>query len=363
MTVQRASDLYALNLKTVLGNKCLSGTLIGLGRVRTDCLCVVWRFSVRLPSSVEVAQCKCSSTGKLLGAYNLGVATPRALVYAGLMTSGDARSCACHVALAALHDALRALLDMLLVAMLIEDMSLVMSTPAYVDSETITQADRAQSSRVAVPLPDDPYVAGDELGEEDTKEDEEDESSNGLNNEGQGLDDEGQQQAVLVVDIAASEPLGLGYGAAKSHALQSTEEIAPSKYEIGQSSKSMSEQEGAKRVSAFTQTILVTWVDPEDGKVYTDISTYVPLAAPVQIPPSPEWSLGSLPISLSSLVVPSPIASPVATLAATISVDEDPFLEKENHDLRRQLAEERRERLELADRISRMEKRHESREE
>ncbi|GKC01471.1 hypothetical protein Tco_0987607 [Tanacetum coccineum] len=30
--------------------------------------------------------------GRLLGAYDLGVATPRALVYAGLMTSGDARS-------------------------------------------------------------------------------------------------------------------------------------------------------------------------------------------------------------------------------------------------------------------------------
>ncbi|GKD70227.1 hypothetical protein Tco_1324317 [Tanacetum coccineum] len=35
----------------------------------------------------------------------------------------------------------------------------VMSTPVYVDSETITQADKAQSSRVPVPLPDDPYVA------------------------------------------------------------------------------------------------------------------------------------------------------------------------------------------------------------
>ncbi|GKE31782.1 hypothetical protein Tco_1451104 [Tanacetum coccineum] len=34
-----------------------------------------------------------------------------------------------------------------------------MSTPAYVDSESITQADGAQSSRVPVPLPDDPYVA------------------------------------------------------------------------------------------------------------------------------------------------------------------------------------------------------------
>ncbi|GKG10379.1 hypothetical protein Tco_0341779 [Tanacetum coccineum] len=34
-----------------------------------------------------------------------------------------------------------------------------------------------------------------------------------------------------------------------------------------------------------------------------------------------------LPVSPSSLVVPSPIASPVATPTATISVDEDQFIE------------------------------------
>nr|GEY15827.1 hypothetical protein [Tanacetum cinerariifolium] len=34
-----------------------------------------------------------------------------------------------------------------------------MSTPVYVDSKTITQADGAQSSRVPTPLPNDPYVA------------------------------------------------------------------------------------------------------------------------------------------------------------------------------------------------------------
>ncbi|GJV28203.1 hypothetical protein Tco_1384651 [Tanacetum coccineum] len=36
---------------------------------------------------------------------------------------------------------------------------------------------------------------------------------------------------------------------------------------------------------------------------------------------------------------------------------------RENHDLRMQLSEERRERLDLADRVARMERRHESREE
>ncbi|GJV94150.1 hypothetical protein Tco_1541963 [Tanacetum coccineum] len=67
---------------------------------------------------------------------------------------------------------------MLLVAMLIEDVPLVvMSTPAYVDLETITQADGAQSSRVPVPLPDDPYVAVRQAQLVDTDTDEEFEAS------------------------------------------------------------------------------------------------------------------------------------------------------------------------------------------
>nr|GEU78681.1 hypothetical protein [Tanacetum cinerariifolium] len=197
----------------------------------------------------------------------------------------------------------------------------------------------------------------------------------GLVNEGQGLKDNG---------LAASESLGLGYGAARRRVLESTREIAPSTYKVGQSSR-----------------------------VYTDISTYVPLAVPVQTSPSLEWSLGSLSVSPSSPVVPSPIASLVATLAATISVRLVRYeifsqsyrfrslerehkramvtfsaiwrlvlaleawsgqtdaqraalwhaiydIQRENHNLRRQLAEERRERLELTDRVARMERRQES---
>nr|GEZ70677.1 hypothetical protein [Tanacetum cinerariifolium] len=87
---------------------------------------------------------------------------------------------------------------------------------------------------------------------------------------------EGKKQAVSVVDTVASEPLDLGYEAARCCALESTKEITPSTYET---------------------------------------------------PPSPEWSSGSLPISPSSPVVPSPITLPVATPTATILVDEDQFLE------------------------------------
>nr|GEY42404.1 hypothetical protein [Tanacetum cinerariifolium] len=119
-------------------------------------------------------------------------------------------------------------------------------------------------------------------------------------------------------------------------------------------------------------------------KVYTDILIYVPPAAPVQPPPSPEWSSGSLPVSPSSPAVPTLVASLVTTSAATIEVDKDDFLERyrfrslereqeratmtfgaiwrlENHDLRMQIAEERRERLELIDRVARIERKQESR--
>nr|GEY38593.1 hypothetical protein [Tanacetum cinerariifolium] len=214
----------------------------------------------------------------------------------------------------------------------------------------------------------------------------------GLEDEGLGLEEEevvpeGHQQAVPVMETAASKPFGLGYGALRHRELA-----------------------GAVRVSAFRQPTLDIWVDPEDDRVYTDVSAYVPLVAPVQTPPSPEWSLSSLPVSPSSLVVPSPIASSVATSVTTISrldalpptlfegyardlrelytrsgaIKDEIFSQRyrfrsleweqeratitfsaiwrprENHDLRRHLTKERRERLEVTNRIARMERRQES---
>nr|GEU32514.1 hypothetical protein [Tanacetum cinerariifolium] len=74
--------------------------------------------------------------------------------------------------------------------------------------------------------------------------------------------------------------------------------------------------------------------------VYIDVLVYTPPTPHVQTPSSPEWTFGLLPISPSPfivplaislpmilLTVPSPIASPMATLTATISVDEDQFIE------------------------------------
>ncbi|GKC61724.1 hypothetical protein Tco_1089322 [Tanacetum coccineum] len=96
-----------------------------------------------------------------------------------------------------------------------------------------------------------------------TEEDEEDKSSD-ADDEREKATPEGQQ-TVLVVGTVVSEPLGLGYEAAKS---------------LYHSRK----------------------------EVYTDIPTYAPPDAPVQTPQSPKWSLGSLPVSPSSSVVLLPIA-------------------------------------------------------
>ncbi|GJV77222.1 hypothetical protein Tco_1508806 [Tanacetum coccineum] len=201
-------------------------------------------------------------------------------------------------------------------------------------------------------------------GTSEIVEDTEEESSysgtkrEGSEDEGPGSEDEGP---VPTKDTAVNEPLRLGYGALRHRELVVREGEMPITFKVGQSSRSVPEHEGAEKVFAFKQPTLVTWVDPKDGRVYINISTYVPPAAPIQTPPSLEWSSGSLSVSPSSPAVPTPVALLVTTPASTIVVNDDEFLERENHDLRMHIAEERCERLELTDRVARMEKRQESR--
>nr|GEZ02370.1 hypothetical protein [Tanacetum cinerariifolium] len=184
------------------------------------------------------------------------------------------------------------------------------------------------------------------------------------------------------LDLGTKREGSKGEGHRSEDVGRGLEDEGPSIEEV--SARSVPEHEGAERVSAFRQPTLVTWVDPKDGKVYIDILTYVPPVALVQTPPSSEWLFSSLPVVPSPLVVPSPIASPVTTSAATISVDEDQFLEgydrylmelytrsgavrdeifsqRENPDLRRQIPDEWREQLELTDYIASVERRQESR--
>nr|GEX23279.1 hypothetical protein [Tanacetum cinerariifolium] len=118
---------------------------------------------------------------------------------------------------------------------------------------------------------------------------------------------EGQHQVVPVVGIAVDEPLGLGYRALRCRELA-----------FGEGSET----------PATRPSVHATWVDLVDGTVYTDILIDVPpIRVPVQTPPSPEWSFGSLPVSLSSPAVPTLVASPSTTPTATIAVGEDEFLE------------------------------------
>ncbi|GJU47647.1 hypothetical protein Tco_1204913 [Tanacetum coccineum] len=102
---------------------------------------------------------------------------------------------------------------------------------------------------------------------------ESEEEGPGLEVEEAAFEDQ-QQKAVPVEGTAMDEPRGLGYKAARHRALELAE-----------------------------------------GPV------------PIQTSASLVWSSGSLPVSPASLTVQSPIASPVTTLAATIAVDEDEFLE------------------------------------
>ncbi|GJR40216.1 reverse transcriptase domain-containing protein [Tanacetum coccineum] len=218
-----------------------------------------------------------------------------------------------------------------------------------------------------------------------------DDEGHSVESDGLGLEEEevvpgGQQQAAPVVRTNVSAPLGLGYGALRRRELALKEGDVYSTFEVGQGSGLAPGSERPERVSTFRQPTLTTWTNPEDCMIYIDIPNYPPPAPPVQTPPSPEWTSGSLPISPSHSDVPSPISSPMIPLtipspvATPATVETDGFLTElgaqghrwrrfslrgqtdthraapwhavsdvqgENQDLRLHLAEERRTRLEL----------------
>ncbi|GKD63138.1 hypothetical protein Tco_1305246, partial [Tanacetum coccineum] len=124
------------------------------------------------------------------------------------------------------------------------------------------------------------------LQDADDERERSEEEGHGLEGMEEEVVPEGQQQVVPAADTAVGKPLGLGYKALRRCELAVGEDQVSSTFEVGQSSRSVPEQQGAKK-----------------------------------------WSSSSLPISPSSLVVLSPIASLVATPTMTIMVDEDQFLE------------------------------------
>ncbi|GJZ58448.1 hypothetical protein Tco_0613942, partial [Tanacetum coccineum] len=167
-----------------------------------------------------------------------------------------------------------------------------------------------------------------------------DDEGYGLDYESHGIDDEGhsvesdglvleeeeedvpggQQQAALVVRTTVSAPLGHGYGALRRRELALEEGDVYSTFEVGQGSRSALESERPERVSAFRQPTLTTWTDPEDGMIYIDIPDYPPPTPPVQTPPLPEWTSGSLHISPSHSDISSPISSHMVPLTIPLTV-------------------------------------------
>ncbi|GJR79742.1 hypothetical protein Tco_0150527 [Tanacetum coccineum] len=130
-----------------------------------------------------------------------------------------------------------------------------------------------------------------------------DDESYGLDDESRGLDDE--------VHSIESDGFSLKE---EEEAVPGEEDHVYSTFEVGQGFGSAPESERPERVSASRQPTLTTWTDPEYGKVYIDVPAYPTPAPPVQTPPSPEWMSGSLLISPSPFIVPSPVSSPMIPL-------------------------------------------------
>ncbi|GJR11574.1 hypothetical protein Tco_0794226 [Tanacetum coccineum] len=121
-----------------------------------------------------------------------------------------------------------------------------------------------------------------------------------------------------------------GYGTARRRVLKLAEGPTPNTFEVGQSSRNVSDWQTADEITTTRLPVCATWEDLVDVTVYTDIKSVMPLVrALIQTLTSPEWSSGSLPVSPASLIVPSPAASPETTPSTTIAVEEDEFLEAE----------------------------------
>ncbi|GJU72607.1 hypothetical protein Tco_1264012 [Tanacetum coccineum] len=182
---------------------------------------------------------------------------------------------------------------------------------------------------------------------------------------------EGQQQAVPVVDTAADGPLGLGYGALRHHELALGEGPVPSTFMVGQSSRTVPDQQMADGTLTPRTPACTTWIDPKGGTIYLDIKVDPRSYVPVQSFSVSDQSISSpIHILLSPGCSPSPSLEPpvipslVSTLVSAEPVDESFLAELGAHikDLRLQLMEERRAQLELTELVTRLERRLDLRE-
>ncbi|GKF42372.1 hypothetical protein Tco_0125714, partial [Tanacetum coccineum] len=150
--------------------------------------------------------------------------------------------------------------------------------------------------------------------EDDDKEDEEDSDSVSQDAEDEGPTVEDEDSATGDEGLAAGDE-GPGMGVEsrglddEGHSVESDRlGLGEEEEAVPEGSGTSLESERPERMSASRQPTLTTWTDPEDGNGYIDVPAYPPPAPPVQTSPSPEWSSGSLPISPSPSIVPSPIS-------------------------------------------------------
>nr|GEY66284.1 hypothetical protein [Tanacetum cinerariifolium] len=231
-----------------------------------------------------------------------------------------------------------------------------MSTPAYVDSETITQADRAQSFRVPVPLPDDRYVVVRQAQLVDTDTELELEKAHSEAEDSQPL---GFRLPLMGEEFEAFELSGTRTISSYSSAsLNYTTPLSPD-HLVTQASLTLTPTRALfhHRTAHMTvrgQPTMFPVIQPEDelGDEDTEEDKEDESSKTDDKGERSEDEGPGLE-GREEVAVPEGQQQGVPTANTA----------REDHDLRMQIAEERLERLELADRIARMKRRHESREE
>ncbi|GJX76876.1 hypothetical protein Tco_0323687 [Tanacetum coccineum] len=181
-------------------------------------------------------------------------------------------------------------------------------------------------------------VEDDKEEEDDEEEDEEIEESLDSDSESDDAEDEGPttededlgagDEGLAVRDKGPGmrvESLSLGGDEAIPKGQQRAAPVLETAIDLYQSLRD-------QRVSAHRQPTLTTWIDPEDGITYIDDPAYPQPAPPAQTSPSPEWSSGSLPVSTTPSIIPSPISSPMIPLtvpspiASPVTAETEGFL-------------------------------------
>ncbi|GJY40094.1 hypothetical protein Tco_0427364 [Tanacetum coccineum] len=182
-----------------------------------------------------------------------------------------------------------------------------------------------------------------------------DDEGHGVESDGLGLEEEeavlgGQQQAALVVGTVVSVPLGLRYRALRRQELALEEDQVYSTFEVGQGYGSAPESERPERVSTSRQPTLTTWTDLEDGGLIRDHAVRLEELSPTLFERY-DRDIGEL-FTRPLLALKSWAGQTDVQRAALWHAISD--VQGKNQDLRLQLPEERRARLELAEVVDSM---------